>query len=85
MAGFYLVRVPGIVRVNFRDTYPHYTGPPTVPCYCTGHTMSPSDVSGVEWVKKHSSNQCVLLLFLALVEIGRAGGGRGGEGEGGHI
>ena len=31
VAGFYIVRVPGIVRVNFRDTYPHYIGPPTVP------------------------------------------------------
>ena len=30
VAGFYIVRVPGIVRVNFRDTYPHYIGPPTV-------------------------------------------------------
>ena len=30
VAGFYLVRVPGIVRVIFRDTYPHYIGPPTV-------------------------------------------------------
>ena len=30
MAGFYIVRVPGIMRVNFRDTYPHYIGPPTV-------------------------------------------------------
>ena len=30
MAGFNIVRVPGIVRVNFRDTYPHYIGPPTV-------------------------------------------------------
>ena len=28
--GFYIVRVPGIVRVNFRDTYLHYIGPPTV-------------------------------------------------------
>ena len=30
VAGFYIVRVPGIVRVNFHDTYPHYIGPPTV-------------------------------------------------------
>ena len=30
MAGFYIVRVPGVVRVIFRDTYPHYIGPPTV-------------------------------------------------------
>ena len=30
VAGFCIVRVPGIVRVNFRDTYPHYIGPPTV-------------------------------------------------------
>ena len=30
MAGFCIVRVPGIVRVIFRDTYPHYIGPPTV-------------------------------------------------------
>ena len=30
VAGFYIVRVPGIVRVNFRDAYPHYIGPPTV-------------------------------------------------------
>ena len=30
MTGFYIVRVPGIVRVIFRDTYPHYIGPPTV-------------------------------------------------------
>ena len=29
VAGFYIVRVPGIVRVNLRDTYPHYIGPPT--------------------------------------------------------
>ena len=29
VAGFYIVRVPGIVRVNFCDTYPHYIGPPT--------------------------------------------------------
>ena len=27
-AGFYIVRVPGIVRINFRDTYPHYIRPP---------------------------------------------------------
>ena len=33
VAGFYIVRVPGIVRVNFRDTYPHYIGPPTVYVY----------------------------------------------------
>ena len=33
MAGFYIVRVPGIVRLNFRDTYPHYVGPHTVPVY----------------------------------------------------
>ena len=33
VAGFYIVRVPGIVRVNFRDTYPHYIGPPTVSMY----------------------------------------------------
>ena len=32
MAGFYIVRLPGIVRVNFRDTYPRYIGPPTVMC-----------------------------------------------------
>ena len=30
VADFYLVRVLGIVRVNVRDTYPHYIGPPTV-------------------------------------------------------
>ena len=30
VAGFYMVRVPGIVRLNFRDTYPHDIGPPTV-------------------------------------------------------
>ena len=34
MVGFYIVRVPGIVRVNFRDTYPHYIGPPGA-TYCT--------------------------------------------------
>ena len=28
-----MVRVPGKVRVNFRDTYPHYVGPPTVFSY----------------------------------------------------
>ena len=33
VAGFYIVRVPGIVRVNIRDTYPHYIGPPTVYVY----------------------------------------------------
>ena len=27
---FYIVLVPGIVRINFRDTYPQYIGPPTV-------------------------------------------------------
>ena len=30
VAGFYIVRVPGIVRVVFRKTYPHYKGSPTV-------------------------------------------------------
>ena len=30
VAGLYIVRMPGIVRVIFRDTYPHYIGPPTV-------------------------------------------------------
>ena len=30
VAGFYIVRVLGIVRVNFRDTHPHYIGSPTV-------------------------------------------------------
>ena len=29
-SGFHIVRVPGIVRVNFRDTYPHYIGLPIV-------------------------------------------------------
>ena len=35
VAGFYIVRVPGIVRVNFRDTYPHCIGPP----YCISFRM----------------------------------------------
>ena len=39
VAGFYIVRVPGIVRVNFRDTYPHYIGPPTV--LVLTHTSTP--------------------------------------------
>ena len=41
VAGFYIVRVPGIVRVNFRDTYPHYIGPPTVYVYspCTASAV----------------------------------------------
>ena len=31
VAGFYIVRVSGIVRVNFCETCPHYIGPPTAP------------------------------------------------------
>ena len=70
VAGFYKVRVPGIVRVNFRDTYPHYIGPPTVPgSWCQFHTTQVT----MSW-RTHIASRMVSddFPFLARIEYERS-------------
>ena len=55
---FFIVRVPGIVRGNFRDTYPRYIGPPTVLVIYMGDFL----LGGVLFFV-HLSDKCWNLYF----------------------